>query len=309
MKMPKYSVIVPVYNSSATLIAISERIKAFFAERPQVDYELIYVNDSPFSRTTCETLAKLVEENSHVVVIELMKNFGQQEATLCGIEHSCGDYIITMDDDLQHAPEDIALLMNKQHHDVVVAKYKQKKHSRFKCITSSIKGYFDYLLLGKPYQLKLTPFRLISRHVSRLMLERKTSYPFIPALFFSVTDDVVNVELDHYERQEGKGSYTLFKLIKIFSNLLINNSSFLLRLVGYVGISSAFFSFFYGASIIFKKVVYGHTALGWSSIMVAVLFFGGTILFALGVVGEYLIRIIVTAEQRPTYYVRKVVKQ
>ena len=172
----KYSIVIPVYKSSSSLIELAERTEQLFLKMPNAEYELIFVNDSPFSKKTVDTLEVLAQRNPQIIVIELMKNFGQQAATLCGIKYAKGDYIITMDDDLQHWPEDICKLMEEQEHDVVIARFRDKKHSPFKRFTSEIKGYFDHIILGKPRFLRLSPFRLIKAEVAKLM-ERQNSLP------------------------------------------------------------------------------------------------------------------------------------
>ena len=306
MNKSLFSIIVPVYKSTASLKELSTRTKAVFDTIEDAEHELIFINDSPFSKDTVRYLQELSDDDEKIVVIELMKNFGQQAATLCGIEHARGDYIITMDDDLQHAPEDIIHLMEKQEHDVVIARFKDKKHSFFKRITSEIKSYFDYLILGKPKHIRLTSFRLINADIAKMMFKRKTPYPFIPALLFSITDDIVNVELEHHARQDGESHYTFIKMLQVFSNLIINNSSFLLRVIGYIGIVIALLS---GAStivIVINKLVYGVSVAGWTSLTLLILFFGGMTMFTLGIIGEYLLRIIATTEERPVCYVRKI---
>ena len=237
-----------------------------------------------------------------------MKNFGQQAATICGIEIAKGDYIITMDDDLQHAPEDILHLIEKQKHDVVIAKFGNKKHSFFKQKTSAIKGFFDHIILGKPKHIKLTPFRLFNKSIAKAMFTRKTPYPFIPALLFSITDDIVNVDATHYARYDGESNYTFRTMLQMFSNLMINNSSFLLKAIGYIGISVSLFSVIFATIIIFKKIFFLTSLPGWTSLILTILFFGGLILFSLGIIGEYLIRIVATTENRPMYFIRKIKK-
>ncbi len=306
MNKTLYSIIVPVYKSTTSLKELSIRLKDVFDRVQETDYELIFINDSPFFNETAKTLLQLSESDQNVITIELMKNFGQQAATLCGIEHAQGDYLITMDDDLQHAPEDIVRLMEKQEHDVVIARFVDKKHGLFKRITSEIKSYFDYVILGKPKHIKLTAFRLIKAEIAKFMFKRNTPYPFIPALLFSITDDIVNVEIEHHARCEGKSSYTLVKMLQVFSNLIINNSSFLLRMIGYIGIFIALFSGVSAAAILVKKIFFDYVIVGWTSIMLTIIFFGGMTLFTLGIIGEYLIRIIATTEQRPVYYVKSV---
>jgi glycosyltransferase involved in cell wall biosynthesis len=300
------SIVIPVYKSSVTLIELAKRIDRVVWDRSDTDYEIIFVNDSPFWDKTSTILKGLAEENSKVITIELMKNFGQQPATLCGIEHAIGDFIVTMDDDLQHAPEDIPKLLEECSHDVVIARFHSKKHSLFKRALSSLKGYFDQIILGKPSSIVLSPFRLIQTPVAKLMLNRNTPYPFIPALLFEITHDVVNVDVDHHPRAEGSGNYTFTKMFGVFSNLIINNSSLMLRLLGYVGSTIALIAFTLAISIIVRKLAFDIAIIGWASVFTAILFFGGMTLLTLGIVGEYLVRIIATTEKRPTFYVREI---
>jgi len=301
----RFSIVIPVYKSSKTLFRIADKVESVFSDLPH-DYEIILVNDSPFYEETNSAMKALVSKNNKVVGIKLTKNFGQQPATLCGFNYAKGDYIITMDDDLQHDPEDIMKLVQLKEHDVVIAKFLKKKHGFFKNLGSKIKGYFDHIILGKPKHIKLSSYRLISKPTAEKILSIKTPYPFIPALLFSVTNDIVNVEIDHHTRDEGRSNYSFFKLLKLFSNLIINNSSLLLRFIGYLGFSSAFISILIAVGVVVKKMTQEYVLQGWTSLILSVLFFGGLTLFALGVIGEYLIRIVGTAESRPVYFVREI---
>lgn len=307
MKKIDYSIVVPVYRSKESLKILTQKVDELFKTKLQdKTFELIFVNDSPFDDATCKALEELHMQYKFIKVIEFTQNFGQQSAVLCGIANSLGEYVITMDDDMQHDPFDIPTLIQEDSHDIVIAKFKSKKHNAFKRITSSIKGYFDHIILGKPKHIKLTSFRLFNRAIADNMLKIGTSYPFIPALLFSVSKDIVNVEVPHYAREEGKSNYTLGKMIQLFTNLLINNSSLLLKWIGYLGLFLAFVSLVYAGVIAYRRVFLDISLQGWSSIMVAILFFGGMIMFTLGVIGEYLVRIIHTSENRPHYFVRKI---
>ena len=308
MRDIRYSVVVPVYKTVNSLNLLAKRVDLVFAALRET-YELIFVNDSPFCSETDRTLQTLALNNSNVVYVRLTKNFGQQPATLCGIAHCSGDFIITMDDDLQHAPEDIpALIKQKDSHDIVIAALVNKRHNLFKRISSKAKGYFDYLLIGKPKHIRLSSFRLFSRNVADNFRQIKTPYPFIPALMFAVSEDVVNVPVTHQPREEGKTNYTFRKMVSVFSNLLINNSSLLLKLIGYLGVVSFSLSSLIACIVLYKKIIYDIAVAGWSSMMVVLLFFGGLNLLAVGIVGEYLIRIMTTSENRPTYFVDKIYK-
>ena len=139
-----YSIIVPVYKSKESLKQITNKINEVFdKELKGAIFELIFINDSPFDDGTCRILDELCSSYSFIKVIELTQNFGQQSALICGISESKGQYIITMDDDMQHNPLDIPKLIEKQAHDIVVASFIKKRHSIFKRLTSSIKGYIE----------------------------------------------------------------------------------------------------------------------------------------------------------------------
>jgi dolichol-phosphate mannosyltransferase/undecaprenyl-phosphate 4-deoxy-4-formamido-L-arabinose transferase len=302
--MKLVSIVIPVYNSTASLVLLSERIKIVF-QALDYAYELIFIDDKSPNTKSWEILELIAKKDTNVKIIQLTRNFGQQAATLCGIEYAKGDFVLTMDDDLQHSPEDIPLLLSQNKHDIVIGVFKSKKHSYFKRATSKIKAYFDYIIIGKPKGIQLSSFRLFNRIIVDGMLKIKTAYPFIPALMFYVSKDVIGVELLHYNRHEGKTNYNFLKLVKVFSNLIINNSSFLLKLIGQIGISISVINLIVACIIIYRKLFLGISVIGWASNMVALLFIGGLILFSLGIIGEYLIRIVSGIEQKPTYLIRK----
>jgi len=304
MKKVDYSVVIPTFNSEHTLPMLCKRIHDVFTEVHR-SFEIIFVDDCSPNPNTKITLIKLAKQYSFVKVISLTRNFGQQSATICGFEHSAGDHIITMDDDLQHQPEYILELIKEQHHDLVIARLKQRKDPILRKITSYIKSYFDYYILKKPKHIRLSPFRLMKGSIVKSMLEIKTPTPFIPALMFYVTKDVVNVPIIHEKRKENKSNYTFMKRLKLFSLIIINNSSFLLKLIGYLGLIIALFSILLMFYYIIFKWSRGDTPMGWASTISAILFLGGMTLFSLGIIGEYLIRIMPAIERKPTYIIKE----
>ncbi|QTN39146.1 glycosyltransferase family 2 protein [Cryomorphaceae bacterium] len=302
--MPQYSVVIPVYNSLNSLGDLTDRLTAVFSGL-DASFELVYVDDcSPNPKTWPKLLELSAQPN--VRAIRLTRNFGQQAATICGLEHALGDWVITMDDDGQHAPEDIPKLIQERNHDVVIGQLQEKKHTLSKRFFSWVKARFDRIILDKPKGLRLSAFRLIRRETVENMLQLvRTPYPFLPAMMFYVTKDIVGVPVGHFDRSEGKTGYTLRSMFRLFKNLLINNSSLLLRYIGNLGITIALFSFVLGIYFIYKKLFFDIETVGWTSVIVSVLFIGGLVLFTLGVLGEYLIRIINTVERRPLYIVRE----
>ncbi len=303
----RVSVVIPVYNSTV-LEELATRIDAVFAGLPDTDYELIFVDDASPDPRVWPTLEELTRRFDPVRAIQLTRNFGQQPATLCGLAEARGDFVITMDDDLQHAPEDIPKLLALTDWDIVIGQFDRRRHNLFRRLTSRAKGYFDRIILGKPKGIQMSAFRMLSRTVVDGVLSIRTPHPFLPALMFHVSQNVTGARVGHSSRREGRSGYTLWKLIRVFSNLMINNSSLVLRLVGNLGILFAGISFLMAILVIYRKLVHGVSAQGWTSLLATQLLLGGLLLFSVGIVGEYLIRIIESSESKPTYFVRRRVK-
>jgi glycosyltransferase involved in cell wall biosynthesis len=304
----EYSVVIPVYNTERSLRELAERIAEQFRTLNNT-YELIFVDDASTNPATWTTLHTIAQSDPNVQVIRLMRNFGQQAATMCGIRQSRSQFIITMDDDLQHLPEDIPKLISSRQHDVVIGQLRQKKHGLIKRTLSRVKGYFDQIILGKPKGIQLSSFRLINRITVIGMTHLfDTPYPFLPAIIFYVTRDVAGVEVSHGARHEGKTGYTFFSMMRLMSNLIINNSSLLLRIMGNLGLALSGFMFLLALYFAVRKLFYTTTIVGWTSVIVTVLFIGGLFLFCIGIIGEYLIRIIHGVDKRPNYIIREHLK-
>ena len=302
---PEYTVLIPVYNSEKSLAELVERIKTVFIQDIKKSFEILFIDDASPNPKTWETLLSLQEKHSEIKILQLMRNFGKAGAVLCGFSEAKGEYIITIDDDLQHRPEDIPKLIEKQDNDIVILTFKSKKHGFSKRITSKIKSWFDYKFLKKPKHVNNSPYKLIKRDVIKNVLKIRSPYPFISGLLFFVTSNIVMVEGTHESRKYGKSDFNFKRRLKQFSNLLINNTPFLLRIIAYLGIVFSIISFFVGMFFIIKKVTVGTNASGWTSLIVLISFMSGIILFTLGVIGEYLIRIINTTENKSAFIIRK----
>ena len=297
------SIVVPVYNSTVTPI-IADRVAAVFASRTE-QYELIFVDDFSSDAHVWPLLSELSTRDSRVRAIQLTRNFGQHAATVCGLREAQGDIVITLDDDLEHNPDEIPKFLAFADRDAVFAQFRRRHHSLVYRAASRMKAFFDWLILGKPRTVRFSSYRMLSRVVVDGILSIRTSHPFIPALILHVTKDLVGVDIAHQPRKAGRSNYTLAKRLRLFSDLMIHNSSLMLRLVGQVGVLLALVSFIVAGSVIYRKLMHGRTIQGWTSLMAAELLIGGLLLFGLGVIGEYLIRIIESSDARPTYFVRR----
>lgn len=291
-----YSVVVPVYNSQGTLEELVERLKTVFAKHPIDQYEIVLVDD--FSRDASWTVMQKIRHlNPSVKIIKLSKNFGQQSATLCGMGYVSGEIIITLDDDLQHRPEDIPKMLEALNGglDVVMARYDIKQHGIIRNIITKINTSVMFYVFDTPKDLGISSFRMFRKNTVENILRMKSSYPHIPAFIFKTTpmNKIGNVTVRHDKRKIGKSGYNLIKLLQMWSNLIINYSAIPLIICGFFGIMISIFSFGYALWILFHKLLnpeYG--VMGWNSLIVAITFLGGAILIALSIIGEYLRRIL-----------------
>ncbi len=300
-----YSVVIPVYNSTTSLVELVERLDNVFGNIVHETYEVILVDDGSPNPETWPTMKCLADKYNHVKIVQLMRNFGKPGAVMCGFEQAQGDYIFTLDDDLQHFPEDIPKFIERKEHDVVMGAFATKQHSWFKKLTSSTKGWFDYKLLGKPSHIQMGPFRLYKSAIVKSMLRIKTPYPIISSLILHTTRDIATVNVEHGTRKFGDSNYSFSKGLQTFSNLLINNSAFLPRIITIIGISVSVISLVLSIFYIFRSLIFDISVPGWTSLILVVLIANGLILFSVGVTGEYLTRIIAGIESRPAYIIRK----
>ncbi len=303
-----YSIVVPVYNSEKSLEELYNRIKRVFDEELHEEFEIILVDDFSKDRSF-SIMERLHTEDDRVKGIQLARNCGQHAAILCGFKYASGDYIITMDDDLQHPPEEIPKLIREIKSngdlDVVIGKYVSKKHSAFRNFGSRLSGYVSYKVYGKPKDIDLTSFRLIKRAVVDDLLSLSVDIPRIGNMILMVNQRIGNVIVEHDERKYGKSGYTFCRLAKDLINNLITHSSFPLIVVRDMGIGSLIFGFFLGLYYLIKYFVKGTSIVGWTTLILLILFFGGLTLFAIGIVGDYLMKILDETKKIPNYFVRK----
>ncbi|MDB4835399.1 glycosyltransferase [Cyclobacteriaceae bacterium] len=297
----KYSVVIPVFNSAKSLLTLLAEITGYFQ---QIDFEVILVDDGSNFLETQKTLAKITELHSFAKIIVLRKNFGKAAALLCGFHHAKGDYIITIDDDGQHNPVDFKQLIEKQNHDVVIGKYISNKHGIHKRLLSKFKNTLEVFAYGKPYSITISPVKLINRDIIQEVLAIKSNKPFIASLLFSITSDIVNVPITHHKRTDGRSGFTLPKMWSIVANMLFNNSSILLKALSYISVFSIIGILLGWSSLFIWGVSTESTNLQFSIFLCS-----STLLLAISILGEYLIRIISGIEQKKPYYVRAIVSK
>lgn len=302
----EYSIVIPVYNSESTLVELTKRIKNVFCTLEK-EYEIILVDDCSRD-SSWQVMTKLRENDENIKIIRLLRNFGQHNTIVCGFNHATGKYVITLDDDIQHPPEEIPKLIDKisEGYSVVYGKYIEKKHSKVENFLSKKFQYLIHFILNIPNDIYLSSFVIYESKVTKNICRIKNSFPFLFALTVasSPTNKISNVLVAHNERKVGKSNYSIFKYIKYSLNLVINYSSLPLELLGILGSIISFLSIMFGISIVIEKLVdptYG--TMGWNSLIVAITFLNGTILMSVAIVGEYLKRILAESSYGQPYVI------
>jgi len=300
---PTLSVVVPLYNSAATLPRLLEELCAMPIDG---GYELVLVNDG--SRDDTETIALKLIENCTVPVtfISLSRNFGEHNAVLQGLRVSTGEFVVTMDDDLQNPPSEVAKLLQvarRENRDVVYSAYEEKKHSWWRNLGSSLTNLLADWSVDKPKGLYLSSFRCISRFVADEIAKSSNPTPYIDALIFQVTQNVGVVTVRHDARSAGESGYTLRALLRLWISMLINASVMPLRLATLVGITMSVIGFLSFLAVLIDHFL-NEEPLGWASLMAALLLFSGTQLLLLGIVGEYIGRTYLRVSEKPQSVVR-----
>lgn len=303
----KYSIVIPVFNSAVDLRELCDRLTRVF-HKISSDYEIILVDDAS-SDNSWDIMRELHTEDPRIKIIQHGRNFGQHKALLCGLKHSQGDLVITMDDDLQHPPEEITKLVqtikDKDEIDVVMGDYKVKQHAWFRNLGTNMMNSISSYIFSKDRNLRLNSFRIMRRSIVRELENTKCHNPRISLLLLLITNRIINVKVDHHPRKHGKSGYSFRRLVTDTLDNILSNSSLPLQLVTYLGFGSAILSAVLALFFLYRYLFVGILLSGWTSTILLLLFFSGILLFSFGVVGEYLIRILREVQATPRSVVRR----
>lgn len=304
--MKLISFVIPCYRSEHTVKSVVDEIINTVSTRDGYDYEIILVSDAS-PDNVYSVIYDMASKNERIKGMNLSRNFGQHAATLAGMKRSKGDLIITVDDDGQIPVNELFKLVDKidEGYDVVFAKYDSKKHSSFRNFGSHVNNIMMEKLINKPKGLAANSFIALKRFVVDEIVMYNNPFTYIAGLVFRTTHNVTDVEVHHRKREEGHSGYTFRKLFNLWLNGFTAFSIKPLRAATYIGSVVAFIGFIYGIYIFIMKLVNPAMKIGYASLMVAILFLGGTILLVLGLIGEYIGRIYICINQSPQYVVKE----
>ena len=219
----KYSIVIPCYNSSHTISDVVELTADELGRLGIDDFEFILVDDcSPDGGATAGVLKDLAKAHPFVTSVELARNTGQHNAVMAGLAYATGDFIITMDDDMQTHPSQLPKLFEAfdQGYDIVYGYYPQKHHNAFRNFGSWVNYTSVRILIGKPKDLKTSSFWIIKRFVRDYVVQYKSHYTHLQGLFLRTTRNIASVPVEHFDREYGQSGYTFKKLISLWSNIM-----------------------------------------------------------------------------------------
>lgn len=302
--MKDISVVVPVYNSEATLRELESRLRAVLAGLGS--YEIILVNDGSRdgSYNICRELA---EQHAEVKFIHFFRNFGQLSALLAGLRAAEGRACVILDDDLQDPPEEIPKLLAKLAggFDFVFSTSTEPKIGWLRSLGSRFTKRVTNYLFDKPRELTHASFLAMTGGLVAELVRYDGPYPYIAGLIFRISQNGANQEVKRDVRKAGASGYSLPRLVKLWVNAVTTFSVVPLRVALLVGTLAAVGGFLVLASIVAVRLVYGYFLSGWASLFGATLLFSGLQLVMLGIVGEYVGRSFMVLNRTPQYAIKE----
>ncbi|SFN08895.1 glycosyltransferase family 2 protein [Dokdonella immobilis] len=296
------SVVVPVYGGASALAELHARLAKCMQEAG-LRHELILVDDRGQTESW-PIIRELARKDERIIGLRLSRNFGQHAATICGIEHARGDWIVTLDDDLEHPPEAIPSLLaaGSEECPLVYGKFPRRTHATYRNWSSELMRWTlkrAFPDLNEDY----SSFRAMHASLGRQLAGFRLSKPYIDGMLSWMTSSVATVEVPHGEREHGESTYTLRKLASHAVNIFVTFSQLPLRIASYGGAALALASFAYMMFVVFGYFTGRITNPGYTSLMSVILFACGVQLLILGVLGEYVGRLMGAAYRKPVYLV------
>jgi len=298
----KLSIVIPVYNSEATIASLVEKLQFALKE---ITFEIVMVNDGSLDNSE-RICTQLANDFDNVRFISLRRNYGEFNAVICGLNWTMGEYCVMIDDDFQNPPEEILKLLEtseKGNFDVVYTYYSKKEHAVYRNLGSRLVNWVTTYSIKKPKDLYLSSFKLIRQEVVQEIIKYQGPYPYIDGLIFRITKNIGTVQVLHQKREQGTSNYTWRKLISLFLNILFCYSSLPIRVfmpigVGLFGLGFLLLVFLSGQWLI------GPDPKGWQVITAAMIFIGGIQCTLLSVLGEYIGKSFMAQSGQPQYVIK-----
>ncbi|CAN5820673.1 glycosyltransferase family 2 protein [soil metagenome] len=298
-----YSVVVPVYESAGVVGETVDRIVQAFEELG-LDYELILVDDGSHD-ASWDVIAGRASTNSHVTAVRLLRNYGQHHANLAGFREATGDYVITMDDDLQNPPDQIRVLIDEAMtgRDVVFGRFEVKRAAFYRRLGSKLISMINRRVFAQPADLAVSNFRILRRDVVDRICASRTAYPYITGQALLYSSNRSDVPVRHEPRRVGKSTYGTVRILRLVLTILFSYSLFPLRLAAFAGAVISMLAFLLGAAYLVLGLVSDTRVPGWTTLIVLTAMFNGVTIALLSMLGEYVVRTLNAVSAPETYHV------
>lgn len=301
--MESISVVIPVYNSASILPELINRLLANLTMAD--DYEIILVNDGS-KDNSWEIIQRLASNYPAVRGFTLMRNYGQHNAVLCGIRAATKQVIITMDDDLQHPPEEIPRLLSKldEGYDVVYGTPRQEQHGFIRDMASRITKIALSSAMGAETANKVSAYRALRTSVRNAFFDYRSPFVSVDVLLTWGTTRFTSIPVAHEPRRQGVSNYSVRKLITHAFNMMTGFSVLPLQLASLLGFVCAIFGIMVLLYVLVRYMLLGYSAPGFPFLAAIISIFSGAQLLAIGIIGEYLARMHFRMMERPLYVIR-----
>jgi len=304
-KKPSCSIVIPVYNSQESLPLLIDQLVDFLPTITS-QHEIILVNDGSQDQSW-KVIEKLYKEHKYIRGYDLIRNFGQHNALLCGIRQAKYEIIVTMDDDLQHPPTEIIKLLDllNDGFDIVYGTPEQEAHGFWRNLSSQAIKWALKMSTNIPYAEKISAFRAFHTNLRDSFESYSNPYVAIDVLLSWGSVKIGFVEVKHNRREIGQSQYTFYKLLKHSSNMMLGFSILPLRMASILGFTFTFLGIIILAYVLLRYLLEGGSVPGFPFLASTVSIFSGIQLFVLGIMGEYLARMFLNVMAKPPYMVYK----
>ncbi len=299
------SVVVPVHGGGDDLAELVGRVASVLGGAPERRWEVILINDG--SPESCwNRIEDLARRHASVRGINLMRNYGQHNALLCGLRAALYGTTVTMDDDLQHPPEEIPRLLSRREDgwDVVYGTPAKQRQPFWRRLASMLIRIALAGAIGTARARRVSAFRAVRTECRRAFADFRGPFVSLDVLLSWATDRVTQVEVRHEARKSGTSGYGFWKLASHAADMMTGFSAWPLRLASVVGFGFTLFGLGILAYVIIRFLAAGGSVPGFPFLASIIAIFSGAQLFALGIIGEYLARMHFRSMERPVYVVR-----